>query len=262
MTKIEILIDKLNNDKYTAVTITDKNTNELICRNKTSESIIDEFGTAENFFNSFIEKNQTNLFIEPKRKNGNNFKPSDENFSISPEVQEIKTNEVQTQTENLVKKKKKNKNKMFGLGAGLSAPEIISLNVKASQVDDLRERNRDLVSENTRLKEKNEELKIEQLEKKYTKENNDSRNALMLQGLQSLPMLAGAFGLKMPQTGLNATEENTLTEVQKSILDKVKATIEPVNIIFLKIMSKLETSKEGEPFYDEFIELLTKHQII
>lgn len=261
MTKIQALTEKLNNDKYQAVTITDKNTNQVICRNKTSESILEEYGTAEIFFNSFIEKNQTNLFVEPKRKNGNNFKPSDENFNISPEVEQ-KPNNDDVQTENLIKKKKKKKKKMFGLGAGLSAPEIINLNVKASQVDDLKERNRDLLSENTRLKEKYEDLKIEQLEKKYTKENNDSRNALMLQGLQSLPMLAGAFGIKVPQTGLSAPEESTLTDVQKSILDKVKKTVEPVNIIFLKIMTRLETATEGDAFYDEFLGLLNKHQII
>lgn len=266
MTKLEILINNLDTDKFCAVTITNKETNQVICRNKTSENILEEFGNAQNMFDGFLENGQTNLVVEPKRKNGNNFKPSGEVFTISPEIATVQEPVMQepikeTFVDQVKKKKKKKKNK-FGLSEGLSGAEFRELDYKARTADDLKELNRDLKTENASLKKENEQLLRDQLKKEFTKENNDSRNALMLQGLQSLPMLAGAFGLKMPQAGLSASENSDLSEVQTKILEVVKRTIEPVNAIFLKVLTRLEKREEGDTFETEFMELLTSNQII
>ena len=265
MTKLELLINKLDNDKFSAVTITNNDTNLIIYRNKTSDTIITEFGNATRFFDDMLEKGYINLTVEPKRKNGNNFKPVDEVFTISPEVEAITQVNAPQPTEDFSlekkKKKKKKKKDFFGLNGMLSSP-VFDLATKAQNADNLLNENRSLKDENARLKEKNEELKIEQLEKRFTKENNDSRNALFLGAIQQAPLLAGMFGVKIPQVGLNAPDQTDLSEGQKKLVDLCKTTNDFYTDSALAIFTRLSNKIEGDTFEAEFIQLLNLHKLI
>lgn len=267
MTKLNQLINALNTDKFAAVTVKNNANRQTLYKDKLSESIITEFGNAENFFDHFIISGNTNLTIEPRRKNGNSFKNSGEIFTISPEVEPvtpaIAMPEPTPKEDFSIKKKKKKKKKktdMFGLNGGLSGADLIKLNVQADKVGDLQALNAKLESENLRLTEKNAELREEQLIKKYTHESNESRNNMFLAAIQNAPMLLAAVGVKTAPQGLSGSSE--LSEVQTKILDIVKTTVEPVNMVFLKVLERLKNKADGDTFENDFIEFLTQNQVI
>ena len=266
MTKLDKLINALNTDKYAAVTIKNINTNQVIYNNLISESVLNQFGSAEKLFEQLITDGNTNVQVEPKRKNGNNFKPVDEIFTLSPDapVQTLAIAMPAPSEDFSIEKKKKKKKKkkdFFGLNGGLSAPELIRLNVEADKVGDLKERNRKLEDENARLLEKNAELKEEQLLKKYTAENNESRNNMIMMGLQNAPMLLGALGVKMAPTGLGAPDAD-LPEVQSKIMAIVKSTEATVNEIILKTLQRLQSTNPDDEFKAAFFQCLTDNKII
>lgn len=266
MTKLDKLINALNTDKYAAVTIRNTNTNQVIYNNLISESVLSQFGTAEKLFEQLITDGNTNVQVEPKRKNGNNFKPVDDIFTLSPDapVQPLAiTMPGPSEDFSIEKKKKKKKKKkdFFGLNGGLSAPELIRLNVEADKVGDLRDRNRKLEDENARLLEKNAELKEEQLLKKYTAENNESRNNMIMMGLQNAPMLLGALGLKTVPTGLGAADAD-LPEVQAKIMAIVKSTPDNFNEIILSTLKRLQSTNPEDEFKVAFGQFLTENNII
>jgi hypothetical protein len=264
MKKLDGLIEKLNTDALAAVTITDNDTGETICKNKLSLSILAEFENTEAFFDSLLEKGHSNLTVEPRRKNGNAFKPSGEIFTISPEVAEPQNNMIaQPTTETFVKKKKKKKTNMFGLGA----PEILQLNVKASQVDSLNLDKLELKSEVKRLtdkvedlKDKIEELRTEALEKRFTKENNDSRNNLISTALGQAPTIAAALGITIPSAGLSAPAQN-LSEVQGKLLEIIKMNDDNLNQIMINILTRIAAKTPEDTFETEFVDLLTRNNI-
>lgn len=275
MTKLDHLINSLNTDKYAAVTIRNTNGGQVIYKDLLSENVLNQFQSAENLFAQLLTDGYTHVSIEPRRKNGNTFKSVDEVFNISPQaaVQPLMVSEpiqnlsVATPVENQnfaikkKKKKKKKKNGLFGLNGGLTGAELIALNVRADKVSDLQERNRKLEDDNARLSEKNSELKEEQLLKKYTAENSDSRNNLFAVALQNAPMLLGAFGVKTTPTGL-AAPDAILSDVQTKILNIVKSTAEPVNEILLKVLYRLQSTDENDTFKALFMKFLNENEII
>ena len=267
MQKLKNLIHKLNTDKFAAVTIIDNDSNIAVCKNKLSGEIIDEYGTADAFFESLLENGHQNVTVEPKRKNGNTFKYIDEIFTLSPEVepaplqatptpQAIDTNESEFK-----KKKKKKKKNFFGLGAGLSMPEVISLNVKASQVDNLLHENRELKDKNARLEEKNSELKEEQLLKKYTADNKKSQNAMLLGVIQQGPAILNSLGLAKSPAGLNAPSDDNLNEIQKKLLGLIKTNEDSLNHILVNVIETI-SKKQNPEFEKELTELLIKNNLI
>ena len=84
MEQLDDLMDKLNSDKFCAVTVYDRDTSKPIFRNVTHEQIKNDYGTAEEFFEKVFADGYKKLTLQEKRKNGANaFKMEGDTFDVS-----------------------------------------------------------------------------------------------------------------------------------------------------------------------------------
>lgn len=264
MNKLTNLMERLNTDKYQAVTIINRDTGEKICNNFLGSDIIGEFGSAEEFFQDLQEKNITNLQVISRKKNGSVFKTL-ETFNVETETEDeddepikIKKNKPKP------KKKKKNKN-VFGLGM----PEIMDMKISAFEKERLSIENAKLLQENDTLKQKNTELERRELERQYKKEKNDSLNNLLSGIMQQAPVILKSVGLKVDvpvaSAGLSnpSIEEITenLTAVQRDFIGIVKGTDDNMLQILYTILNQI-TDGENGAFAQELDKILRQFNLL
>ena len=146
---------------------------------------------------------------------------------------------------------------------GLSMPDVISLHSKADKVDELKETVRDLRLENRSLTKRNEELREQELLRKYTLENNESRNLMLFEGFKQIPLVLSSMGVKVPMAGGLAgaeSELDNLSEVQIELFQAIKKTDDTMNQILINLLDKTENS--NDEFSKVFYAFLIKNQII
>ena len=149
MEQLDDLMDKLNSDKFCAVTVYDRGTSKPIFRNVTHEQIKNDYGTAEEFFEKVFAEGYKKLTLQEKRKNGANaFKIEGDTFDVSFGS----TAEVQPKQSAKKKKKKKMKSGLMGLGM----TEIFDLKMQAYDRGELARKLEESQRENKELKAKNE----------------------------------------------------------------------------------------------------------
>ena len=277
MEQLEDLIEKLNNDCNSAVSVLDKQSSKWIFSNLTHEQIKMQYSSAENFFEHLFSLGYTELSLQEKRKNGyKSFKseaqPFDVTFSqmssLEKQKETIQLNpKVEPQPQRATKKKKKKKKKSGLMGLGMS--EIFDLKLQAYDRVELAKKVQELQSENKDLKEKNEALNEENLQKKYTKESNDSLNNMLLGVVKQAPIILKGLGFNVPVEagGLSLAsgeefQDEGFSEIKKSFLDTVK-TLDDDTITLLQVMhQKISEKTENNLFSQELFELLQKHQMI
>ena len=64
MEQLDDLMDKLNSDKFCAVTVYDRDTSKPIFRNVTHEQIKNDYGTAEEFFEKVFADGYKKLTLQ------------------------------------------------------------------------------------------------------------------------------------------------------------------------------------------------------
>ena len=122
MEQLDDLMDKLNSDKFCAVTVYDRDTSKPIFRNVTHEQIKNDYGTSEEFFEKVFAEGYKQITLQEKRKNGANaFKMEGEPFDVSF------GNTTEVMPKQTSKKKKKKKSGLMGLGM----TEIFDLKLQA-----------------------------------------------------------------------------------------------------------------------------------
>ena len=102
MEKLDQLIEKLNTDKISAVSVLDLNTGEFVFRNITHAQIIQDYTSAEQFFESLFAQGHKRLNLIPRRKNGSTYKADGQGFEVnfskeSQETPAVITQQNQTQ---------------------------------------------------------------------------------------------------------------------------------------------------------------------
>lgn len=262
MKQLESLIHKLNTDVFASVTVYDRDTAAYIHRNMVHAKIIDDYGTAEDFFEQIYASGHKKLTLYPKRKNGNSFKFDGDSFEVNFGKQETKMeNSVQKPFK---KKKKKKKNDSFGLGAS----EIFDLKLSAYEKDRYSRENDALTAKCERLENENKALLEKELERKYTVQKNELLNATIQGGLKSLPMIMKGLGMNVPDSalGLNAQvgefEDDNLSPVKKGFIEILKATDDDMVTLMQVIYNKINQNVEVNQFAIDLQELLQKHQMI
>ncbi|MBY0485937.1 MAG: hypothetical protein K2P85_01900 [Flavobacteriaceae bacterium] len=267
MKQLKQLIVKLNNDELCAVDIYDIDLEKYIHRNLTHQKIASQFENAEDLFESLLESGHENLTINEKRKSGNSFKYIGKEFTIAPEVKPKETNTlVMEKIKSKKKKKKKDKNSAMGLGMGLSMPDMINLHTKASKLDEVKEELKEVKSELKTTKLENERLKEEALQRKYTKENNDARNKMIMTAVKEVPGILNGLGFKVPvpPSGLAGSVEDVefedYTQEQSRLIDIVKNGDESTNEILLSLVDKI--NQGDETFATQFYNFLVIHKIV
>lgn len=261
MEQLDDLMDKLNSDKFCAVTVYDRETSKPIFRNVTHEQIKNDYGTAEEFFEKVFADGYKKLTLQEKRKNGANaFKmegdPFDVSFGSSTEAQSKQT------------AKKKKKKKQTGL-MGLGMTEIFDLKLQAYDRAELARKLEESERENKELKAKNEALNEEKLQKRYTKESNDSLNNMLLGVVKQAPIILKGLGFNVPveANGLGVAsaddiENETYSEAKKSFLEIIKTLDDDTIALLQVIYQKINEKTENNVFSQELFELLQQHQML
>lgn len=262
MKQLESLIHKLNTDVYASVTVYDRETEAYLHRNMIHAKIIDEYESAEEFFEKLYADGHKKLTLYPKRKNGNSFKNDGDSFEVNFGKQDEKMEK--SGSNKPVKKKKKKKNNSFGLGAA----EIFDLKLGAYEKERFARENDILTAKCERLESENSALKEEKLERKYKIEKNEALNATIQGGLKSLPLIMKGLGMNVPDAALglqgNVTEleDENLSQVKKDFIEIVKATDDDMVTLMQVIFNKINQNVEKNEFAIDLQELLQKHNMI
>jgi hypothetical protein len=263
MKQLESLMNKLNTDVYASVSVYDRDTEAYIHRNMLQEKIIDDYGSAEEFFEQLYASGHKKLTLYPKRKNGNSFKVDGDSFDVTFGKQDTEKME-KSDSKTAKKKKKKKKNNSFGLGAA----EIFDLKLGAYEKDRFCRENEILTAKCEKLETENRALVEEKLQRKFTVEKNEALNATILGGIKQLPFIMKGLGMNVPDAALglqaNVTEleEETLSPVKKGFIDIIKATDDDMVTLMQVIYNKINQNVETNEFAIDLQELLQKHNMI
>lgn len=254
MQELENLMEKLNTDVYSAVSVFDLNTNRFLFRNKTHSEIVQEFETAEDFFEHLFENGNHNLRLTLKRKNGNNFKADgnsfDVNFSKNNQPQTFPVSEVQPQTQ------PQQKQDVFSNNFGLGALDVMNLMVSKSDAARLHTECEVLKAENKELKNKYETIREEQLLSKY---NADKESGLWgaLQGvINNAPALMATFKGNAP-VGLASPVESYTSEVKQHFA----AVLTHLDDNVVNVLESINNGLQNNEFSNELAELLKKYHL-
>ncbi len=263
MEQLDDLMDRLNSDKFCAVTVYERDTSKPIFRNVTHEQIKNENGNAEEFFEKVFAEGYTKLTLQEKRKNGvNAFKVEGDPFDVTfGQTEKPKANEAETPK----KKKKKKKSGLMGLGIA----DIFDLKLQAQDRGELARKLEESERLNKELKTKNEELKEEKLLNKYTKESNESFNNMLLGVVKQAPLILKGLGFNVPveANGLSMAApdeilEENYSDAKKAFFD-ITRTIDDDTIALLSVIYQKINEKTGNNiFSQELFGLLQKHQML
>lgn len=268
MEQLDDLMDKLASDKFCAVTVYDRTTSKPIFRNITHEQIKNEYGTSEEFFEKLYSDGFTKLTIQEKRKNGvNAFKIEGDPFDVT--FGEIVSNARDTDDESKqTPKKKKKKKKSAGL-MGLGIADIFDLKLQARDRDELAKKLEESEKYNRELKAKNEVLTEEKLQRKYTKESNDSLNNMLLGVVKQAPLILKGLGFNVPveNGGLAMAspedlEDENYSDAKKAFLDIIRTLDDDTITLLSVIYQKINEKSENNLFSQELFGLLQKHQML
>ena len=176
-------------------------------------------------------------------------------------------NSAEAEPKQSAKKKKKKKMKSGLMGLGMT--EIFDLKMQAYDRGELARKLEESQRENKELKAKNEELNEEKLQKRYTKESNDSLNNMLLGVVKQAPIILKGLGFNVPveTTGLGLattddTENENYSEVKKSFLETIKNLDDDTIALLQVIYQKINEKSENNVFSQELFELLQQHQML
>ena len=254
MQQLDNLIEKLNNDQYSAVSVFDLDAKSFLYRNKTHFEIASEFGVAEDFFETLFALGHKRLNLTLKRKNGSTYKADEKGFEVNfstdnqelePEPMPTVIKPVQTQ-------------ELFPNAMGLGTLDIMNLMVSKNDAQRLFTENEVLKSENKEQKKLIEELKEERLASKYNTEKNKGNQEMLLGAIQQIPTLVNFVkGQPMP-VGLSAPIESHLSPIKQDFAKALQNIDDTILTVLDSINKGLNSNVE---FSNELAELLKKHQL-
>jgi thiol-disulfide isomerase/thioredoxin len=254
MQELDNLIEKLNTDKYSAVSVFDIPANRWLFRNKSHQEITEEYQSAEDFFEDLFAKGHRNLSLTLKRKNGSTHKidgePFDVNFSAQSKAQTAVATPVQQAKPMQVQD-------VFSNSFGLGTLDVMNLMVAKNDASRLHTENEVLKSENKELKKKYEEIREEQLASKYDTNKSKGNQEMLLGAIQQLPTLI-SFVKGTPVVGLSAPVETYESEAKQNFAMALQHIDDTVVGVLDSINKGLNTNNE---FSQELAQLLKKHQL-
>lgn len=256
MLELDELIDKLNTDQYAAVSVFDLDANSFLFRNKTHFEIIEQYGTAEAFFESLFAKGHKRLNLNLKRKNGSVYKMHGQGFEVKFSKDNQEPTQVQAQTQTVQTKKTED---VFSNSFGLGTLDVMNLLVSKNDATRLLAENSVLISENKLLKETNERLKEDALATKYSDNKSKGNQEMLMGAIQNLPALMSFVkGTPLPAAGLMAAVEAYSSPIKQSFAEALQNIDDTVVTVLGSISNGLNTNVE---FSGELAELLRKHKL-
>lgn len=251
MQELDNLIEKLNTDKYSAVSVFDLKADRWIFRNKSHQEIKNDFESAEDFFEDIFAKGHRNLNLTLKRKNGSTYKidgePFDVNFSTQNKPQAVEVQQAKpVQTHDV-----------FSNSFGLGTLDVMNLMVAKNDASRLHTENEFLKSENKEIKKKYEDIREEQLASKYDVNKSKGTQEMLMGAIQQLPTLI-SFVKGVPAVGLSAPVETFESEVKQHFAMTLQHLDDTVVGVLNSINKGLNNNNE---FSEELAQLLKKHHL-
>ncbi|KFF17366.1 hypothetical protein [Flavobacterium hydatis] len=255
MQALDNLIDKLNTDSYSAVSIFNLDTNSFLFRNKSHAEIIAEYGSAEEFFESLFAKGCSRLTLTLKRKNGSSYKIDGESFDVNFSKMEQSQNQNPQTPVEVIKTPQVD---LFSNSFGLGTLDIMNLMVAKNDASRLFTEVETLKAENKEYKKKYEDIREEQLASKYDTNKSKGTQEMLLGAIQQLPTLIGFVKGTAPVAGLAAPMELYSSEVKQHFATALQSIDDTVVGVLESIANGLNTNVE---FSNELAQLLKKHQL-
>lgn len=256
MEKLDQLIEKLNNDSLSAVSVKDLDTRQKLFLTKTHFQILEDHGTAEEFFNDLFAKGHKRLELTPRRKNGSVYKTVGQDFEINlsdPQVVAPAVTQQQPETIPAVPMQQQN---MFSNSFGLGQLDMVNLFVAKNDATRLHTENAMLLTKTEAQQKLIEELKEERLEQKYNREGSKGNQEMLMGVVQSLPQIMAmvkgspAVGLAQP-VEYSSPAKNNFAKALQNIDDNV-----------LEVMQNINTGLNNSPeFSSELSQLLQKYKL-
>jgi|688.fasta_scaffold702554_2 hypothetical protein len=256
MQQLEKVLNKLNTDNKAAVKIIDLDSNKIVYVCKTAVDILEEFESAELFFEDLFQQNKKHLKVILKRKNGSTYRTIEEFIFTFSSIPTTENNQTMSNTTTLANPEV---NPMFNNQFGLGASEIMNLYVSKSDAQRLFSENEALKIENKELKKTNEELKEERLENKYNTDKSKGFQEMLAGAINQLPALM-AFVKGTPAVGLAgaAPAPSFSTEIKQQFADQLEKIDDSIIAVLIAINNGLNTNSD---FSNELLINLKKHQL-
>lgn len=242
MLDLDTIMDRLQDDENTAVTIFNQDTNTFLCRNKTHFEILQDSDSVQKFFEELFAEGNTRMIITLRVKSETGF---------ITEGEPLKANLV----DNTEKPTPTTEHGSFTNSFGLGALDVMNLMVAKNDSNRLFTENEVLKSENKEHKKLIDELKEERLATKYSTDNTKGIHDMISGTIPHLPNMINALK-GISTTGLNSpaysslAKENFATALHQ-IDDAIVTVLDSIN-------KGLNTNTE---FSNELATLLKKHNL-
>jgi hypothetical protein len=248
MQNLDTLIDKLNTDSFSAVSVLDLDTNTFVFRNKTHAEIIADFGSAEEFFETLFADGHKRLSLTLKRKNGSTYKADGTSFDVnfSKESQSVQPVQSPVTTD------------MFPNSFGLGSLDMINLFVAKGDAQRLHSENEILKATEKENKKLIDELKEERLASKYDTDKSKGTQEMLLGAIQQLPTIMAMVKGVPPVAGLASPVENYSTPAKQHFAKALQNLDDSTVNVLESINNGLNSNVQ---FTNELAELLQKHQL-
>jgi hypothetical protein len=248
MQNLDTLIDKLNTDSFSAVSVLDLDTNTFVFRNKTHAEIIADFGSAEEFFETLFADGHKRLSLTLKRKNGSTYKADGTSFDVnfSKEIQSVQPVQSPVTTD------------MFPNSFGLGSLDMINLFVAKGDAQRLHSENEILKATEKENKKLIDELKEERLASKYDTDKSKGTQEMLLGAIQQLPTIMALVKGVPPVAGLASPVENYSTPAKQHFAKALQNLDDSTVNVLESINNGLNSNVQ---FTNELAELLQKHQL-
>lgn len=248
MQNLDTLIDKLNTDSFSAVSVLNLDTNTFVFRNKTHAEIITDFGSAEEFFETLFADGHKRLNLTLKRKNGSTYKADGTSFDVnfSKEIQSVQPVQSPVTTD------------MFPNSFGLGSLDMINLFVAKGDAQRLHSENEILKASDKEQKKLIDELKEERLASKYDTDKSKGTQEMLLGAIQQLPTIMAMVKGVPPVAGLASPVENYSTPAKQHFAKALQNLDDSTVNVLESINNGLNSNVQ---FTNELAELLQKHQL-
>ena len=248
MQNLDTLIDKLNTDSYSAVSVLDLDTNTFVFRNKTHAEIIADFGSAEEFFETLFADGHKRLNLTLKRKNGSTYKADGTSFDVNFSKESQSVQPVQSPVTPDV----------FPNSFGLGSLDMINLFVAKGDAQRLHSENEILKATEKENKKLIEELKEERLASKYDTDKSKGTQEMLLGAIQQLPTIMAMVKGVPPVAGLGSPTENYSTPAKQNFA-KALQNLDDSTVNVLESINNGMNSNAA--FTNELAQLLQRHQL-
>jgi len=250
------IVNQLKNNQYYAISIVDDSTMNKILTTTLGSTLIQKYGSVENYFEQLKNSGVTSFSVQEYKKNGSGWK----------------------NTGNVVRNltfHDKNQNSNHSHTAPASNPlngglagQVVALgftdvaNYMADSKDNVR-----LTAENKHLAEKNEalqkqvdELKEEKLKREYDASKSSGQNEVIMGVLNNLPTLLGAFTGGGSSSALNAPVQQTqYTAIKNEFIAFISQPT--VSDEFIQVLHEVAVKVATEQgFSDKLEDLLNPQQ--